>query len=166
MNSIITSRFVEDAHVQQDGSRYITERHTDNLGRPLTFGPYLCPPNVNPQVVMELRAERLNAEFAVRAEAEALAARGRIPWSKLEFRDALGTDVEQKLDELFATFESNPAFTIEQKRRIRTGWNRHREAHYIERPLRAEVVEMFALAQALGIMTAEKAAEVIAAAEA
>ncbi len=164
MTHIVQSTYTEDAHTQSGGERYVIERHTDNLGRVLTFGPYLCAPAMNPQTVMELRAERINAEFAARDAEELEASNGRAPWSKLEFRNQLGSVTEAGMDAFFAGFEAHPELTVEQKAAIRTGWNRYKEAHYIERPLRPEVLAMLGLLQSLGLITAERIAEIVTAA--
>lgn len=165
MTTITQSIYIEDDHVQQDGSKYVIERHTDNLGRVLQFGPYLCEPGMNPQTIMDLRAARLNADFALRELEESQAAQGRIPWSKLEFRNQLGVTTEQAMDEFFATFETNNSLTSEQKKQIRTGWRRFQEAHFIERPLRAEVLTMLGLLQTLGLITQEQINNIVTAAE-
>jgi hypothetical protein len=165
MTSIVESTYTEDAHEQSGGGRYVIERHVDNLGRPLSYGPYLCAPNMNPQTIMEQRATRLNAEFAAQDAESAQASQGRTPWSKLEFRDQLGPATEAGMDYFFATFDDNAQLTIEQKMAIRTGWNRYREAHYIERPLRPEVLSLLGLLKMLGMITQAKINEIQAASE-
>lgn len=165
MTIITQSVYIEDGHTQQDGSRYVVERHTDDLGRVMEFGPYLCYPGMNPQTIMDERAARLNADFALRDAEQSQAAQGRIPWSKIEFRDQLGSETEQGMDEFFATFENNPALTAQQKRQIRTGWRRFQEAHFIERPLRQEVLDMLGLLNTLGLITQQQINDIVAAAE-
>lgn len=165
MTNIVESTYTEDAHQQQDGSRYVVERHVDNLGRPMIFGPYLCGPDMNPQTVMALRAARLNLECAARDAEENEAAQGRTPWSKLEFRDQLGAATEAGMDYFFATFEVNDQLTAAQKMAVRTGWNRYQEAHYIQRPLRAEVLALLALLKSLGLIDQTRIDAITAAAE-
>ncbi len=164
MTQIVESTYTEGPE-QADGRRYVTERHVDDLGRPMTF-EYLATDGMNRQEVLTTRAARLNADFAARDAEAAEAAHGRIPWSKLEFRDQLGQQTEAAMDHFFATFESNPALTTEQKAMIRTGWARYREAHYIERPLRAEVLTLLGLFKALGLITQERIDAIVAASEA
>lgn len=166
MTHIVESTFTADAHVQSDGSRYVTERHVDNLGRVLTFGPYLCADGMNPATVMAQRAARLDAEFALRDAEAAQAAQGRTPWSKLEFRDQLGSATEQALDKLIATFEANPGIPDNTKDVMRTGFARYREALYIERPLRSEVLAMLGLLKTLGAITQAQIDAIVAAANA
>lgn len=166
MTVITQSIYIADEHTQASGARYVIERHTDDLGRVMQFGPYLCEPDMNPENIMLERAARLNQDFAARDAESAQAAQGRIPWSKLEFRDQLGSQTEQAMDEFFATFESNPALTAQQKNQIRTGWRRFQEAHFIERPLRSEVLSMLGLLQALGLITQQQIDNIVAAAEA
>lgn len=166
MTIITQSTYVADEHTQADGSRYVIEYHTDDLGRVLQFGPYLCQPGANPQIIMDDRAARLNEDFALRDAEAAQAAQGRIPWTKLEFRNQLGSETEQLMDEFFATFETNTNLSVEQKRQVRTGWRRFQEAHFIERPLRPEVLSMLGLLQSLGLITQQQIDNIIAAAEA
>lgn len=164
MTHIVESTYKADEHEQAGGGRYVTERHVDNHGRPLTFGPYLLREGMDPVAIMAARAARLNDEFAARDAEAAEAAKGSTPWSKLEFRSALGPVAEQGLDELIATFEGNPAFDAATKRAMRTGFARYREALYIERPLRPEVLSMLGLLMALGIISQAQIDAVVAAA--
>jgi hypothetical protein len=48
---------------------------------------------------------------------------------------------------------------------IRTGWARYREAHYIERPLRAEVLTLLGLFKLLKLITQERIDAIVAASE-
>lgn len=164
MTHIVESTYKADEHEQAGGGRYVVERHVDNHGRSVTFGPYLLTAGMDPAAVMAARAARLNDEFAARDAEAAEAAQGRTPWSKLEFRNALGSQTEQALDELIATFESNAAFDAATKRQMRTGFARYREALYIERPLRPEVLSMLGLLRTLGLITQERIDAVVAAA--
>lgn len=164
MTQIVESTWSEGA-AQQDGRRYVYERHIDNLGRPLVF-EYLATDDMSRDAIMAARATRLNADFAARDAEAAEAARGRIPWSKLDFRDQLGQATEAGMDAFFAGFEAHPGLSAEQKAVIRTGYNRYREAHYIERPLRPEVLSLLGLLQSLGLITQERIDAVVAAAEA
>lgn len=166
MTVITQSVYVEDEHTQADGSRYVIEYHTDDLGRVMQFGPYLLQPGMSPQTIMTNRATRLNEDFALRELEESQSAQGRIPWTKLEFRNQLGSETEQLMDEFFATFEVNPNLTAQQKRQIRTGWRRFQEAHFIERPLRPEVLSMLGLLQSLGLITQAQIDNIVIAAEA
>lgn len=164
MTSIVESTYREGP-VQADGRRPITERHVDDLGRPLSF-EYLCTESMSPQAILDARAARLNADFAARDAESAEAAQGRIPWSKLEFRDALGQQTEVAMDAFFATYQSRLDLTDAQKAVIRTGYARYQEAHYIERPLRAEVLSLLGLLKSLGLITQERIDAVVEAANA
>lgn len=147
---IQTSTYTEDAHTQPGGGRYVTERHTDTLGRVLTFGPYLLAEGASAEAVMALRVARLNAEFITRQQEEAAAAVGRTPWSKLEFRNALGSTAEQWLDRLIATLETYALSSEAMRDQLRTGFRRYAEASYIERPLRPEVITLLGTIRAMG----------------
>lgn len=165
MTQITQSSWTEDEQPQADGRRWVTERHVDDLGRPMTFN-YLAGDDMDRAAIMAARADRLNAEFAARDAEASEAARGRIPWSKLEFRDQLGQATEVAMDAFFAGFEAHPSLTAEQKATIRTGFNRYKEAHYIERPLRTEVLALLGLLKTLGLITQERIDAIVAASEA
>lgn len=164
--TIQTSEYFADDNEQPNGGRFVTERHVDTLGRTIVFGPYLLTQGMDPAVIMAERAQRLNAQFAAQAAETNEAAVGRIPWTKLEFRNLLGSATEQAMDEFMATFESNTMLDTPTKRAVRTGFARWREASYIERPLRPEVLAMLDLFIALGLMSAQQKATIVAAAEA
>lgn len=165
MTSIVESTYTQDDHEQAGGGRYTTERHVDNLGRPMTFGPYLCADGMDPQAILQARAARLNADFAARDSEANEAAQGRIPWSKLEFRDQLGQQTEVAMDAFFASFQARLDLTDTQKAVIRTGYNRYQEAHYIQRPLRPEVLSLLGLLKSLGLITQERIDAIVAASE-
>jgi hypothetical protein len=99
---------------------------------------------------MQARAARLNADFIIRAEEESAAAIGRTPWSKLEFRNALGAAAEQWLDRLIAKLETEPLPSEALRDQLRTGFRRYAEASYIERPLRPEVITLLGVIRDLG----------------
>lgn len=163
MTRIVTSSYAADADEQAGGGRYVVETHTDDLGRTITCGPYLLRDGMDAEAIMRERAERLNAEFAAREANSGEAAKGLTPWTKLEFRAALGQAAEVALDELIATFEAAP-FDADTKRMLRTGFARYREATYIERPLRADVMQMLGLLQTLGFLDDDQIAAIVAAA--
>lgn len=164
MTRIVDTQATVDEHVQADGSRMATERHIDDLGRPMTFGPYRLGPGESADTIAALRAERLNVEFAARDAEIAQASLGHIPWSHLEFEDQLGVAAADQMLEFFNFFEGNGNLTPELKRVIRRGWHRYNRAHYIERPLRAEVLQLLALLRTLGILDQARIDAVVAAA--
>lgn len=165
MTQITQSTWTEDGASQADGRRWVTERHVDDLGRPMTF-TYLASDGMDRSAIMAARATRLNADFAAKDAESAEAARGRIPWSKLEFRDQLGQATEVAMDGFFASFEARNDLTDQKKAAIRTGFNRYKEAHYIERPLRPEVLSLLGLLKTLGLITQERIDAIVAASEA
>jgi hypothetical protein len=79
----------------------------------------------------------------------------------LQFRRRF-TSVERELsDELEATFESNPTFTVDQKRMLRSGYkdfNAAIDVHLDD----AGISPMLALYVAIGILTANRPAEILA----
>jgi hypothetical protein len=166
MTHIVESSCKVDEHEQAGGGRYVVERHVDNLGRAMTFGPYLLADGLDAQAIMTQRAARLNAEFALREAEAAEAANGRTPWSHLEFEAQLGDEAVAGMLAFFAAFEASGALSAAQKAAIRVGWHQYQRAQYIERPLRPSVLALLALLQSLGLVSAERVAAVTAAAEA
>ena len=71
--------------LQADGTRNVTERHTDNSGRTYDI-TYVCPVGVDPALVMQARAGKLGAVVDARDAAEALAHDFSLPLTKFQFR--------------------------------------------------------------------------------
>lgn len=159
---LVSSSFEQDAHEQQDGSRYVTERHTDSDGREYQY-VYACPVGVSPQTVMEERASVLNAQLADREAARALVAGTLLPLSKLKFRELFTHAERMGVDALHAGFESSQALTTEQKAAIRTGLEDYRMAEHIDRPFDTRVQQMLGLYVALGLLTQARADAIMAA---
>lgn len=67
---IVTSEAIVDTHTQPDSSRYVWERHVDNLGIVYQIGPYLAPAGFDIEARLASRASALSDQLA---EAEALA---------------------------------------------------------------------------------------------
>ncbi len=68
---IVTSEAIQDAYTQPGGSRYVIERHTDNLGQVYQVGPWLAAPGADVQAILAARAAELNDQLAA-VEAQAL----------------------------------------------------------------------------------------------
>jgi hypothetical protein len=157
MTRVIDSTYAEGPQ-QADGRRFVAERHTTDEGSVLTF-EWLGTQDA--QMVVEARAAALNEQYAARDAAAALVAGTKIPLSKLEFRNLFGAK-KVAVDAFNAEFESHPSLTAEQKAAIRTGLLDFAQAQYIRRPFEPAVVQMISLYQALGLLTAEEAAGVLA----
>lgn len=53
-----------DDYTQRDGSRYVMEYHTDNLGVVWTVGPYLTQPGFDYNARAQQRAQELSNQLA------------------------------------------------------------------------------------------------------
>lgn len=156
----ITNSTYTEGPTQVDGRRNVTERHTDSDGRVYLF-EWLGAQDAS--LVLAARAETLNAQLAAKAAAQFLVSGTLIPLTKLEFK-RLFTQLEMMaIDAFNAGFENNNLLTTEQKAAIRTGLENYRLAVDIPRPFDADVQAMLGLYVALGLLTAERLAEILAA---
>lgn len=159
---IITSTYTQDAHAQQDGSVYTTERHIDSEGQDYQY-LYACPVGMNPDTVMAARRAQLDAKLAERDEALALVQGTALPLTKLKFRELFTPGERTAIDAFNAGFESHPALTAGQKADIRTGLEDFRAAQNIARPFLPPVLAMLGLYVSLGLLTTERRDEIVAA---
>lgn len=155
---IVTSTFTEGPP-QADGRRWVRETHVTDEGDELKY-EWLGVQDA--QMVMEERVAVLNAQYAAREAARALVQGSLIPLSKLEFRNLFGA-AKPAIDAFNISFEQSPLLTTEQKAAIRSGLEDFREAKYIERPFRPDVLQLIGLYQTIGILSAEQADAVRAA---
>lgn len=155
---IVTSNYTEGPP-QADGRRWVRETHVTTDGDELKFD-WLGTQDA--QIVLDERAALLNAQYAARAAARALVAGSLIPLSKLEFRNLFGA-AKPAIDAFNAGFEASTLLSAEQKAAIRSGLEDFKEARYIERPFRADVLALIGLYQTIGILSAEQADAVRAA---
>ena len=157
--AIVSSTYTESAP-QADGRRYVRERHTDDAGRVYDY-EWLGSQDAQP--VVDARAAVLTAQLQARADAEAAVAGTLLPLTKLQFRELFTSGERMGIDALNAGFEAHPALTTEQKAAIRTGLEDYRMAENIRRPFDARVQQMLGMYVALGLLTADRAAEIVAA---
>lgn len=155
---IVTSNYTEGPP-QADGRRWVRETHVTTDGDELKFD-WLGTQDA--QMVLDERVALLNAQYAARAAARALVAGSLIPLSKLEFRNLFGA-AKPAIDAFNAGFEASPLLSAAQKAAIRSGLEDFKEARYIERPFRADVLALIGLYQTIGILSAEQADAVRAA---
>lgn len=155
---IVTSNYTE-GQPQADGRRWVRETHVTTDGDELKFD-WLGTQDA--QMVLDERVALLNAQYAARAAARALVAGSLIPLSKLEFRNLFGA-AKPAIDAFNAGFEASPLLSAAQKAAIRSGLEDFKEARYIERPFRADVLALIGLYQTIGILSAEHADAVRAA---
>lgn len=155
---IVSSSYTEGPP-QVDGRRWVRETHATSEGDELKF-EWLCTQDA--QMVLEERAALLNQQYAARAAARALVVGSLIQLSKLEFRNLFGA-AKPAVDAFNAGFEASPLLTAAQKAAIRSGLEDFKEARYIERPFRPDVLALIGLYQSIGILSAEQADAVRAA---
>ena len=112
MAQLIDSSFTE-GHAQIDGRRYINERHIADDGQVFEF-EYLHDDKggSQPDVVMALRADRVNASLAVIAASLAIVEAGGVPISYAYFRKLFTTSEMQGIDKVDANLD---AFNFTQK---------------------------------------------------
>jgi len=157
--TIVASTYTEGA-TQQDGRRYVKERHTDDGGR---VYEYEWLGAQDPAPVLAARAARLDELLAEQAAAQAQIEGTLLPLSKLKFRELFTTVERMGIDALNSGFEAHPGLTAEQKAAIRTGLEDYRMAEYIARPFDKRVGTLLGMYQAMGLRTAERVAEIMAA---
>lgn len=149
---IVSSSYTEGP-TQADGRRWVNETHVTDEGDELRY-EWLGTQDA--QMVLEERVAVLNAKYAARDAARALVQGSMIPLSKLEFRNLFGA-AKPAIDAFNVSFEQSPLLTVEQKAVLRSGLEDFKEAKYIERPFRPDVLMLVGLYQALGLLTAAQA---------
>lgn len=157
MTKIIDSTYTEGPK-QVDGRRWVYERHTTDDGDTLTFD-WLGEESAD--LVLAARAQRLGELYAERDAAEARTVGTNLPYSKLEFRNLFGAK-KPAIDAFNASFETNAMLTSDQKAMIRTGLLDYEQAKYVRRPFDGAVIQMVGMYQALGLLTTQEAAAVLA----
>ena len=156
---IVSSTYTEGPS-QQDGRRYVRERHTDDAGQTYEF-EWLGSQDA--ALVLQARAATLTQQITARREADALVTGTLLPLTKLQFRN-LFTDVERaSIDAFRVGLESNPALTAAQKAGIRTGFTDFDTAQNIVRPFLPPVLAMLDLFVSLGLLTSARRADIVSA---
>lgn len=155
---IVSSSYTE-GQPQADGRRWVRETHITSDGDELKY-EWLGTQDA--QMVLDERVAVLNAQYAARTAARALVQGSLIPLSKLEFRNLFG-NAKPAIDAFNAGFEQNQMLTAEQKAAIRSGLEDFKEAKYIERPFRADVLQLIGLYESIGLLSKAQADAVRAA---
>lgn len=82
-------------------------------------------------------------------------------WTHLEFRRRFTSDEQELIDEFNATFESNPALTAAQKRKVRTGLkNFDASTHIVKSD--PDIPALLGLYTLVGLIASGRAAEILA----
>ena len=152
MRTIVSSTWVAGA-TQVDGTVAIRESHLLSDQSIVTFD-YFAAESVDPNTVMTLRAQRLQAEL------EAQAQNGTIHLTKLQFRRLFTFPERIAIDQFNATFESNPMLSDEQKALVRTSLNDYNVAEgvYLNDPATDAGVQIY---ETLGLIAPGRAAEIL-----
>jgi len=158
MTTVTSSEYTQGA-TQQDGKVRTNEVHLLSDGRTITF-EYDCAQELDPAVVLQSRAQRINSELATREAAELEAMNGEVPLTKYEFRKRFTAAERYAIDAFNASFESNGALTEEQKAAIRTSQEDYKAAQAVALSDAATIagVQMY---ESIGLIAAGRAAEIL-----
>jgi hypothetical protein len=154
---IVESSYTEGP-TQQDGRRYVTERHVDDRGQVYTH-EWLGSQDAT--LVLSARAAALTELIAAQRAAEALVSGTLLPLTKLKFREMFTSTERAGIDAFRVGLETNPMLSTEQKAAIRTGFADFDTAQNIVRPFLPQVVAMLDLFVSLGLLTTQRRAEII-----
>lgn len=158
MRTIVSSTWVAGA-TQVDGTVSIRESHLLSDQSIVSFD-YFAAESVDPNTVMTLRAQRLQADLEAQAVNETESQNGTIHLTKLQFRRLFTFPERMAIDQFNATFESNPMLSDEQKALVRTSLNDYdvAEGVYLNDPATVAGVQLY---ETLGLIAAGRAAEIL-----
>lgn len=159
MTAIVSSTHTA-GHPQQDGRRYIKERHLLDDGRSVDF-EYLADDQINPDVVMTERAVRLAAELLSQEAATIEASNGELPLTKYQFRQRFTFPERVAIDQFNGgTYLTSELLTAEQKAGMTTMLEDYKAATEVRLtdPATIAAVQMY---EGLGLIVAGRASEVL-----
>lgn len=154
---MITSSTFTEGPDQGDGRRYVKETHVDDAGSVYDYD-WLGSQPAEP--VLAARAAVLNNLISERRAAEALVAGTRLPLTKLQFRQVFTSAERTGIDAFEASFETMPGLDPGAKALVRTGFKDFNAATQINVPFLPPVLDMLELFAQLGLLTAERVAEI------
>ena len=130
MAAIVSSTY-SAGHPQQDGRRYVKERHLLDDGRSVDF-EYLADEQLNLNAVMTERASRIAADLLAQAAASLEAAKGAIPLTHNDFRKRLSLEEQLIFDnfdvpEFANTHPKIMTLDVTQRALVRTGLATYRD---------------------------------------
>lgn len=146
--------------MQADGRRYVSETHTDDLGKTYSF-EWLGDQDAT-QVLAD-RASILSSQISAQRAALAVVNGTTLPLSKYQFRQLFEFTERVACDELEANLEQHPGLTSDQRALIRTGLKDFNAAQDVARPFLPAVAQMLDLYVLLGILTSERKAQIVSA---
>lgn len=156
---IVISSSFQESDFQTNGSRTVTERITMDNG--LIYG-FVWQGTANAAEVLAARVLQINALVQQQEIIDGIVENTRIPLTKYEFRSLFTYQERKKIDEFNANFELNALLTADQKADIRTGLKDFESALNIAIPFLDSVISMLNLYSAIGILTHDRAMEIIA----
>lgn len=159
MTSIASSTYIA-GHPQQDGRRYIKERHLLDDGRSVDF-EYLADAQINPVLVMTERAARLSAELQAQEASSAEAANGVIPLTKYQFRQRFTFPERVAIDQFNGgAYLASDALTSEQKAGMTTMLEDYKAATEVrlDDPATISAVQMY---EGFGLIAPGRAGEIL-----
>ena len=159
MTTIVSSTYIA-GHPQQDGRRYIKERHLLDDGRSVDF-EYLADDQINPDAVMAERAARLSAELQAQDAAIAEASNGSLPLTKYQFRQRFTFPERVAIDQFNGgAYLVSDALTVEQKAGMTTMLEDYKAATEVRLsdPATIAAVQMY---EGLGLIAYGRAVEVL-----
>ena len=159
MTTIVSSTYIA-GHPQQDGRRYINERHLLDDGRSVDF-EYLADDLVNPVLVMTERAARLSAELQAQEASSAEAANGVIPLTKYQFRQRFTFPERVAIDQFNGgAYLVSDALTSEQKAGMTTMLEDYKAATEVrlDDPATISAVQMY---EGFGLIAQGRAGEIL-----
>jgi hypothetical protein len=159
MATIVSSTHIA-GHPQQDGRRYIKERHLLDDGRSVDF-EYLADDLVNPVLVMTERYARLSAELQAQEASSAEAANGIIPLTKYQFRQRFTFPERVAIDQFNGgAYLASDALTSEQKAGMTTMLEDYKAATEVrlDDPATISAVQMY---EGFGLIAQGRAGEIL-----
>lgn len=157
---MITSSSYTIGPTQVDGRHYVTEQHLLNDGRSISF-QYLANLNVvDPEIVMQARALRVQTQLDRRNASLALASEGEISWTKLQWERRFTTPEWAAIQDFNATYQDAQYLTAEQKLMLRRGLAEYALALDVN-PSDPQTAAIVSLYEALGLLNPGRAAEIL-----
>ena len=155
--TVLSSSFT--TRKQKDGREDVTEYHTLNDGRIITFN-YLADGKVNKELVLRLRAQRVTEELLEQKQAEEIAAQGTVALTKLQFRRLFSPEERIQIDAFNMSFETHPLLSKDQKASIRTALADYNVASDIRLDDAATIAALY-MYESLGLIAFGRAKEIL-----
>lgn len=143
----------------ETGGRWVREVHITDDGMELV-NSWLGTEDA--ALVMSARAAEYDRQFAAQEAAIQRASNTMTPLTHLQFVRLFPPAARADIFAMHANIWTAPGLTAQQRKDINAGWEMFKMAGHINRPFEPDVLQMIGLYQALGMITSETAASVIA----